>query len=92
MPAYRLCLQAEAEAPASSLYLMECSDSPLQRFSLAADGSLQLAETTLCLAIAPGAGQPTGGPSHLRRNLTLEECGEVPAQRRSWQLPGLSPA
>ena len=28
----------------------------------------------LCLAVAPGSGIPTGGPSHLRRALTLEGC------------------
>lgn len=92
MPAYQLCLQAGAATAASALYLKDCSDSPLQQFSLDAEGSLRLAGTTLCLAIAPGVGHPTGGPSHVRRNLALEECGTVPGNRRSWQLPGPIPA
>jgi hypothetical protein len=88
MPAYRLCLEAAAAAPGSELFLMECSDSALQQFSLAGNGALRLAETPLCLTIAPGAGEPTGGPSHLRRDLALEDCGAAPANRRSWQMPG----
>ena len=88
MPAYRLCLEAAAAEAAASLFLKECSDSPLQKFSLDADASLQLADSNLCIAIASGVGEPTGGPSHLRRGLSLEECGAAPPQRRRWQLPG----
>lgn len=92
MPAYRLCLEAAAAEPAADLFLMDCSDSALQRFSLDADGSLWLADSNLCLAIAPGAGQATGGPSHVRRDLGLHDCETVPDQRRRWRLPGPNPA
>ena len=92
MPAYRLCLEAAAAASGSELFLMECSESTLQQFSLDGNGALRLAATPLCLTIAPGAGEPTGGPSHLRRDLALEDCGAAPANRRSWRLPGPGPA
>lgn len=92
MPAYQLCMSAAAAEPGANLFLIDCSDSPLQRFSLDADGSLRLADSTLCLAIAPGAGQATGGPSHVRRDLGLQYCETVPEQRRRWQLPGPGPA
>ena len=92
MPAYQLCLEAAAAEPAASLFLKECSDSQLQRFSLDSDGSIRLVETSLCLAIAPGVGQATGGPSHLRRDLALEECSSASADRQRWLLPGPNPA
>ncbi len=92
MPAYDLCLEAATAEPAASLHLKDCSNSPLQLFSIDGNGALRLADTTLCLTIAPGAGEPTGGPSHLRRDLALADCGAAPANRRSWQLPGPSPA
>lgn len=92
MPAYRLCLEAGDTVPGSSLLLNNCADSPLQRFLLDEEGSVQLDATNLCLAVAPGAGQPTGGPSHLRRDLALEDCATVPGDRKSWRLPGPAPA
>ena len=92
MPAYQLCMAAAAAEPGAKLLLNDCSDSPLQRFSLDAEGSLRLADSTLCLAVAPGAGQATGGPSHVRRELGLQDCETVPEQRRRWQLPGPGPA
>ena len=92
MPAYQLCMAAAAAEDAADLFLEDCSDSPLQRFALDAEGSLRLADSMLCLAIAPGAGEATGGPSHVRRDLGLQDCDTVPAQRRRWQLPGPSPS
>ena len=92
MPAYGLCLQAAAAAPESGLELQECSHSPLQRFATAADGSLRIADSNLCLAVAPGAGEPTGGPSHLRRALAIQDCATVDAELARWQFPGPSPA
>lgn len=92
MPAYRLCLEAASSSSGSELFLMECSDSALQQFSLDGKGALRLVATPLCLTIAPGAGEPTGGPSHLRRDLALEDCDATPANRRSWRLPGPGPA
>ena len=91
MPAYGLCLEAAAAEPASGLYLKECSESRLQVFSQHPDGSLRLADTGYCLAIAPGTGEPTGGPSHLRRDLALKDCAAVPGNLRSWRLPGPIP-
>ena len=74
MEAYDLCVEAEAPNAGASLHLQRCSGSPLQRFALDND-RLRLgggAQDGLCLAVASGSGIPTGGPSHLRRELTLE--------------------
>jgi len=76
MEAYDLCVEAEAAQRGSPLRLKPCSDSHYQLFALEND-VIRLggrSQDDLCLAVAPGSGIPTGGPSHLRRALTLEGC------------------
>ncbi len=91
MPAYDLCVEADgADAPAQ-LYLRACSDSALQRFDFDSDGALVLSGTGLCVAVSPGAGESTGGPSHLRRDLVLVDCGETEPALKQWTFPGRSP-
>lgn len=87
MPAYDLCMEADG----AEIVLRACSDSAMQRFELDAEGALSLAGTELCVAVAPGEGEPTGGPSHVRRDLVLLDCGEGDASLRQWSLPGPSP-
>ena len=89
MEAYQLCVEADSVAAGAELRLQECADQPRQRFEYR-DGLIRLHDAgagTLCLAIAPGAGTPTGGPSHLRRDLALQPCGEVEAALSEWQIP-----
>ena len=87
IPAYDLCMEADG----AQIVLRACSDSAMQRFELDAEGALALAGTELCVAVAPGVGEPTGGPSHVRRDLVLLDCGEGDASLRQWSLPGPSP-
>ncbi len=87
MKAYDLCVAAASPEAESLLHLEPCSDSPLQRFSFASDGRIQLeggADAKLCLAVAPGPGTPTGGPSHLRLDLNLRSCNDVDPPRSRW--------
>ena len=91
MPAYGLCLEAGGAEAMSELFLRECSDSAMQRFALDEDGALKLAGTELCVAVAPGEGEPTGGPSHVRRDLMLLDCAEAEPALRQWSFPGPSP-
>jgi hypothetical protein len=89
MEAFQLCVEADRVAAGTELRLQECADQPRQRFEYR-DGLIRLHDAgagTLCLAIAPGAGTPTGGPSHLRRDLALQPCGEVEAALSEWQIP-----
>jgi len=90
MPAYSLCMEAVGEEPGSTLHLGDCSDAPLQQFRHDDDGQIRLDQGTadgeLCLTVGAEAGEPTGGPSHLRRSLTLETCGQVDASRRLWTV------
>lgn len=91
MPAYELCVQADSTATDAQLHLRECSDDTLQRFGYDPDGALALSGTDLCIAVSPDAGQPTGGPSHLRRDLLLQPCESVEAALSRWLFPGPSP-
>ncbi len=89
MEAYQLCVEADSLAAGAELRLQECADQPRQGF-IYEGGQIRLRDAgaeALCLAIAPGAGTPTGGPSHLRRDLGLQPCGEVEAALSEWKIP-----
>lgn len=98
MPAYDRCVEADGAADGAELYLTSCADEPLQRFILTDGGQLRLdaaeesaAESAYCLAAEPGEGQPTGGPSHLRRGLLLMPCAEAVPSLTRWTFPGVRP-
>ena len=91
MPAYDLCMEASGTESPAELVLQECSDSAMQQFVLDDEGALALAGTGLCVAVAPGVGEPTGGPSHVRRDLVLVDCGDAEPALRQWAFPGPSP-
>jgi hypothetical protein len=76
------------------LNLKACSDSTLQRFGYDADATIRLLHDSgeeLCVAVAPGEGTPTGGPSHLRRDLLLQKCTETELALSQWTFPGAIP-
>ena len=88
MEAYQLCLEAEEPGAGSSLRLQPCSDSENQLFTLEG-GTIRLNSERpggLCLAVDPEPGIPTGGPSHLRRALTLENCESADPSLITWSL------
>lgn len=90
MPAYDLCVEASGEEPGSSLQLAGCADAPLQQFRYDDNGQIRLEQGTangeLCLTVGPETGEPTGGPSHLRRTLTLENCSQIDETRTLWTV------
>jgi len=90
MPAYSLCMEANGDEAGTTLGLAECSDAPLQLFRYEESGRIRLdqgtAEGDLCLTVGPEPGEPTGGPSHLRRTLTLETCSQVEESRAFWTV------
>ena len=88
MEAYGLCVEAELAIDGASLRLQPCSDSPLQFFVLENDSVRLISQGLfgLCWAVAPGIGTPTGGPSHLRRDLTLEKCDTIEPALSSWSV------
>ncbi len=87
MPAYDLCMEAGAPEPGADLILAGCSDAALQKFGFNERGQIQLkygTDAALCLTVADEPGEPTGGPSHLRRDLTLETCDLADEARTVW--------
>ena len=87
MPAYDLCVTASGLGAELVLRLQSCSDSPLQRFVHTQDGYIMPAgQDQICLAVAPGPGTPTGTPSHLRRDLLLEDCEGIEPSLAQWLL------
>ena len=87
MKAFDLCAEAVSERPGAQVQLGRCGSSDLQRFAFESDGRIRLAGTDLCMAVARGRGQPTRGPSHLRRDLSMEECDTVDASLSVWKAP-----
>jgi hypothetical protein len=86
MEAYDLCAEATGPAAGSTVVLQPCSASANQRFVVEGD-TVRLAtdgQPKLCFAVDPGDGIPTGGPSHLRRDLSLENCESTRAELASW--------
>lgn len=90
MPAYNLCMEANGDEAGTTLGLAECSDAPLQFFRFEENGRIRLergtADTELCLTVGSEPGEPTGGPSHLRRTLTLQTCSQVDESRTLWTV------
>lgn len=87
MPAYDLCVEASGPEPGADLILTGCSATPLQKFSFNERGQIELkngSDAALCLTVAGEPGEPTGGPSHLRRDLTLETCDLADEARTVW--------
>ncbi len=87
MPAYSLCVQADKTEAGAAVRMTECSDSTLQKFSWSNGHVSPAGDATLCLAVADAKGEPTGGPSHLKLDLTLQPCASVSAARSEWLLP-----
>ncbi len=91
MPAYDLCMEADGTTSPAQLYLRECTGSEVQRFDFDPDGRLVLADAGLCMAVSPEDGEPTGGPSHLRRDLLMLDCADTGPALGQWTFPGRSP-
>jgi len=85
MKAYERCIEASSAKKGGEVYMKACSDSPMQRFAFTSDGQIQLVGESVCLAVADVPGVPTGGPSHLRRDLTLEACSEAKPTLSRWK-------
>ena len=84
---YDLCIEASGTKPGAKLMLKKPSDSPLQRFVLTDDGKIVLKDhPKIGFTVAGGDGQKAGGPSHLRRDLNLQDVSKAPAKLSTWKL------
>lgn len=87
MQAYDRCVEAGSAQQGSELFMERCSDSKLQGFLIEEKGHIRLTGTELCLVVADGVGTPTNGPSHVRRNLSLESCNGTTPNLSIWKTP-----
>ena len=95
METYIKCLQPDAAEAGSSLYLRRCSESPLQRFDLLADGSIRPTvdgSESLCVAVAPGERQLLGNQRDLRRDLSIAACDATEPNLMRWSFSVEAPA
>ena len=90
MEAYDRCVEAESATDGAQLFMKACSDSPLQRFIFSTEGKIILdskGSEKFCFYVAPGEGTPTGGPSHVRRDLILKKCSDAEPALSTWEIP-----
>ena len=87
MKAYDRCVTASSDKPGAQLSVKPCDSSRLQRFSFQPDGRIKLTDSEVCFAVAEGVGTPTGGPSHLRRDLSMESCDSAVPSLSRWAAP-----
>jgi hypothetical protein len=81
---YNRCLEVREQ----SLYLSDCSDTPMQKFEFGNDGAIKNVESGGCLMVAAGEGEEAGGPSHVRRDLLVSPCEGLEPELTRWLLPG----
>ena len=85
--AYERCIEVVSANAGAQLRLRKPSDSSLQRFELTEKGSLVLsAHPELGVAVAAGKGTQAGGPSHLRRDMSLQKLSETEQALATWKL------
>jgi hypothetical protein len=85
---YDLCVQPESLEEDSQIFLRECSDAPLQKFTPQADGLIRhLADgaDSLCIAIAPGEGHVINA-IHKRRELFVNSCDTTDSSLITWEF------
>ncbi len=88
LDAFDRCIEAEDPTEGAQLLVESCSDTSLQRFTYTDAHEIRLSEASdLCLAVADEPGEPTGGPSHVVRDLALESCDQTDASLARW-TPG----
>lgn len=84
---YGLCIEAASFEPGAVLMLREPSDSPLQGFNFTDNGYIALVgNPDLGFAVVEGAGSKAGGPSHLRRDLSLNTLSETDPSLATWKI------
>jgi hypothetical protein len=94
MEAYELCVEAVSDEAGSGLLLEPCDENALQFFTFTEESELVLQDSTpneLCMAVASTEGIPTGGPSHLKRDLMLVSCVNVDPLHKTWVVGVDSP-
>jgi acetyl esterase/lipase len=86
---YDRCLAAGAATAGAELFLQPCSDSSLQRWTMAWNRVSLASHPNLCLTVG-AKGEPAGtdawtSPINRSTTLTMEACSEAASPRQSWR-------
>jgi len=89
LPSFGVCMEASSIFPSSKLRLRKCNNGELQKFELNTKGKIMLIKNKkLCLTVGKGISKKGkgGSPTHLMRNLSLENCNDVLKSYQSWNI------
>ena len=88
MPFFDVCMEAENTSASSTLKLRGCNKNEKQKFKFNNNAEIVLNDNTnLCLTISENSREGGGGiPTHLIRDLILDNCSTDISTRQRWGL------
>ena len=88
MPFFDVCMEAENTNASSTLKLKGCNKNEKQKFKFNNNAEIVLNDNTnLCLTVSENSREGGGGtPTHLIRDLTLDNCSTDISSRQKWGL------
>ena len=88
MPFFDVCMEAENTSASSTLKLRGCNKNEKQKFKFNNNAEIVLNDNTnLCLTVSENSREGGGGtPTHLIRDLILDNCSADISTRQRWGL------
>ena len=88
MPFFDVCMEAENTSASSSLNLKGCNKNEKQKFKFNSNAEIVLSDNNnLCLTVSENSREGGGGtPTHLIRDLILDNCSTDISARQRWGL------
>jgi len=88
MPFFEVCMEAENTSVSSILKLKVCNKNVKQKFKFNSNEEIVLSDNTnLCLTVSENSREGGGGtPTHLIRDLILDNCSADISTRQRWGL------
>ena len=88
MPFFDVCMEAENTSASSKLNLKGCNKNEKQKFKFNSNAEIVLSDNTnLCLTVSENSREGGGGtPTHLIRDLILDNCSTNISARQRWGL------
>ena len=88
MPFFEVCMEAENTSVSSILKLKVCNKNVKQKFKFNSNEEIVLIDNTnLCLTVSENSREGGGGtPTHLIRDLILDNCSADISTRQRWGL------
>jgi hypothetical protein len=85
---YDLCMKPDTLTEGAAIYLKDCAETPLQKFTPLPNGKILLAQSEsetnpLCISVAPGEGQQINA-IHKRRDLLVTNCNTTDPTLLTW--------